>query len=224
MELILPKIVLFDADGTLFDNSKVVVEAYYTALQKYELPMKSKEFIASLMGKSTYETARSMDVPEDTLDKVDQYFWDYFGEYATRLESRPNIFPGTERVLKLLKSNEIRMGICTSNEAKSIELLVNKGSLSHFFDTIVGSEHTINKKPSADPLMYALKKLNFTEFERPDIWFVGDTEFDVMAAKELGVVSVGIPMDHTRKNLIASEPDLISDSMEAFYKLLQTLT
>jgi phosphoglycolate phosphatase-like HAD superfamily hydrolase len=158
-----PKIILFDLDGTLVDNLNVVVDVYYNFLVDSKLPLKSREFIATLAGKSTFDTGRSMGVPENMLSSVDQYFWDYFGKFVQELENSPNIFPGVPK--------------------------------------------------------HALYQMGFDLdiIDRQRIWFIGDTKYDVQAAKSAKITSIAIPQDHTKNGVLASSPDLITDSMESLY-------
>jgi phosphoglycolate phosphatase len=214
-----PKVILFDLDGTLVDNLEIVVDAYYNFLLDYKLPLKSRDFIATLAGRSTFETGRSLGVPENMLKNVDQYFWDYFGKFVRELKKAPNIFPGVPKLLKKANSNHVRMGICTSNEAKSARILMEKANLSSFFEVFVGSEDPTARKPSAEPIYYALDQMGFDleTIDRQSIWFIGDTKYDVQAAKSAKITSIAIPQDHTRDGVLASSPDLITDSMESLY-------
>ena len=173
------------------------------------------------MGKSTYETARSLDVPEDQLHLIDAYFWDYFGKYASDPVSIPAVFLKTKEVLKFLTDKGIKLGVVTSNQASSISELLEKAHLRKYFETVVGSEHTQEKKPSPDPLNFALKAMRYSEnIGKKEVWFVGDTEFDILAAHALGITGIGIAQEHTKPGLIRSKPEFIVDTMADFYDFL----
>ncbi len=218
-----PVVVLFDLDGTIVDSSHIVVDAYYNALVSNGFPTKDREFIATLAGRSTYDTARALGVPEGQLVKIDHYFWDYFGIYATELNQPPDLFPGTRKLIHKLVIAKIKIGICTSNKGKTAKVLLEKGNLLRHFTAIVGAEDLEKRKPSPEPIFHALEqmKIILNKKNKGKIWFVGDTRYDIEAAKAAGIVSIGIPQKYTKNDLVLAEPDLICNSMQDFMEFLE---
>lgn len=206
----LPEVVIFDLDGTLIENSLVVIEAYCTALYKYGYPEKSKEYIASLAGLSTNETAKFLGVDEVDWEKIDHYFWKYFEDYADDPNKMPILFEGVEKLLNFLEKKNIKMAVVTSNRAVIARKLLVKVNLIQYFDIIVGSEDVKNKKPSAEPIEMALKGIG-QNIE--NVWMIGDTSSDVGAARNANILSIAIPQPHTFQSVISSKPDILIDSI-----------
>lgn len=217
---ILPKVVLFDLDGTLIDSSEIVVDAYYNSLIEYNYPIKSRDFIAKLAGKSTFETARSMGIEEEDVRLIDQYFWDYFGNYSRDLDTKPVLFEGTTEFIEYLHKQDISLGLVTSNEASSAKILLEKAGLRQYFNAIVGKEDTEEKKPSAQPIEKVLERMNFSRQNQNhhEVWFIGDTKYDIEAAKNASIISVAIPQEHTYNTVIEAEPDYLVNSMKDLYQ------
>lgn len=216
-----PEIILFDMDGTIVDNSEVVADAYYYGMIELGYNPISREEIKKLFGRSTYETGRGMGIHEDDLNKIDLYFWKYFGAYAEKLQGRPKVYDSVPEILEIISSNGIKMGICTSNESKSARILMNKAGLSKYFSVYIGSEDLEERKPSPKPLLLALKKLGFDNSEEPDlknkVWFVGDTKYDVEAARNANILAIGISQESTADLMLSAEPDIIVDSITDLY-------
>lgn len=221
----LPEIILFDLDGTLLDNSETVVDAYYNALIEYGYPLKERSFIASLAGKSTHNTARDLDVSEEDLDKIDQYFWHYFRKFANNPETKSVVFDGVFDTLIYAKNHGIKMGIVTSNEAGIANKMLRKVDLLKYFDVVIGAEDVTNKKPHPEPVLLAFSRMdiNFDEMNKTSVWFIGDTSSDVGVAKNTGILDFAIPQPHTFSSVISSEPSYLLDSMLDFYKLLTSI-
>ncbi|MHA2276159.1 MAG: HAD family hydrolase [Candidatus Kariarchaeaceae archaeon] len=113
------------------------------------------------------------------------------------------------------------MGICTSNESKSARILMEKAGLNEYFDIYIGSEDLEERKPSPEPLFFALKRMkqrfSHNQDLRENIWFVGDTKYDVEAAQNANILSIGITHESTAEIMLSSNPDIIVDSISALY-------
>ena len=79
-------------------------------------------------------------------------------------------------------------------------------ALRDCFDVVVAYEDTERHKPDPEPVLAALEKLQATPAEAA---YVGDSPFDVRAAKAAGVfaVAVGWGGIHSDERLLDEEPD-----------------
>ena len=220
-----PKAVLFDLDGTLLDNSAVVVEAYYTGMKKLGYEPKDKKFIKTLLGRSTYNTGRGLGLKEEDLPAIDTHFWDFFGSYANTLKGSPVVYESIPEILKLFHERNIPMGICTSNQASSARILIQKAGLSSYISAYVGSEDLPERKPDPQPLQLLLSKLEIPipKNRNENLWFVGDTAPDVLAARNAGLKSIAVPDKVNLDSVKETNPDLLLDSMTQFFGLLRTI-
>ena len=217
----LPKIMYFDLDGTLFDNSEIVVDAYYSGMIGLGYMTKPRTFISTLNGKSTIETAKALGLKEQDWKNMDEWFWEFFGGYCAEVED-VELIPYTEEVLNHLKKNKVRLGIITSNSSKNADLLLKKAGFRDYFEIIVGKEDITKLKPNPDPILYALNEMNFKN-KSNEVWMVGDTIYDVQAAKNANVTSIGIPQNHTFDDVKNLKPDLFFETMKGFYKYIKFL-
>ena len=85
--------------------------------------------------------------------------------------------------------------------------------LEQFFDVVVGSDDTERHKPDPAPLAHALELLGAN---RDDAVYVGDSPFDIRAAKAAGMHSVAVTWGriHPRERLEAEEPDTVVETAE----------
>ena len=94
-----------------------------------------------------------------------------------------------EHVLETLRAEGRRLGIVTAKRRATVELAFSFLPLERFFDVVVGSDDTERHKPDPEPLLYALEQL---DAEPQQAAYVGDSPFDIRAAKAAGVHAVAV--------------------------------
>jgi len=100
-----------------------------------------------------------------------------------------------KEAIKLAHANGAKLGVVTTKTTRySIELLEYFG-LMQYFSVLIGSEDVKKHKPNPEPINKALKILNVT-FSN-NVYMIGDTCVDMLAAKRAGVVGVGVEFNYT---------------------------
>ena len=86
-------------------------------------------------------------------------------------------------------------------------------------DVVVAREDTERHKPEPDPLLLAVERLGGDAAEAA---YVGDSPFDIRAAKAAGVfaVAVGWGGIHPDERLLAEEPDAFVQTPEELLDVL----
>jgi pyrophosphatase PpaX len=122
-------------------------------------------------------------------------------------------------VLTRLKDEGRRLGVVTAKRRETVRLAFSYLPLERFFDVVVGSDDTERHKPDPQPLAHALDLLKAT---RDDAVYVGDSPFDIRAAKAAGMHSVAVTWGgiHPRERLEAEQPDAVVDSAEELLGVL----
>jgi pyrophosphatase PpaX len=121
--------------------------------------------------------------------------------------------PGIDRALERLHAEGRRLGVVTAKRRVTVELAFEHVPLGHLFEAVVGGDETTRHKPDPEPLLLAAERLGAS---LADIVYVGDSPFDVRAAKAAGMGSVAVTWGriHDRSRLEAEEPDAIVDTAE----------
>ncbi|HSO01715.1 MAG TPA: HAD-IA family hydrolase, partial [Gaiellaceae bacterium] len=85
--------------------------------------------------------------------------------------------------------------------------------IEHLFDVVVGSDDTERHKPDPAPIVHALELLGASP---DDAVYVGDSPFDIRAAKAAGVHAVAVTWGgiHPRERLEGEGPDAVVDTAE----------
>lgn len=180
------KAVVFDLDGTLLDTLCDIANAVNHLLRSHGLPERSISEIREYLGNGArYLIARSLPCQFD-----DETFEEYLAEYVeyynanSSVETKP--YDGVPELLGGLKARGIYTAI-VSNKPDGAVRELSRRYFGDLVDFAVGDRQDIARKPSADPVMYALKALGCHEAV-----FVGDSEVDVQTAKNAGLTCISL--------------------------------
>jgi pyrophosphatase PpaX len=194
-------VVLFDLDGTVVDSGEIILasmrHATRTVLAR-EIP--DEELLAAVGGPGLERQMHALD-PERVEELVHTY-----REHNEPLHAQLRCCPGMEDVLARLKDEGRRLGLVTAKRRRTVELAFGALPLRRLFDVVVCGDDTQRHKPDPDPILLALERLGAGPDEAA---YVGDSPFDVAAAKAAGVyaVAVGWGGIHADERLRAEQPD-----------------
>ena len=124
---------------------------------------------------------------------------------------------GMEDVLTRLKERGHRLGIVTAKRRRTVDLAFARLPIEHLFETVVGGDETERHKPDPAPLRLALERLGAPA---EDAAYVGDSPFDMQAAKAAGLYAIGVSWGriHTADSL--GDADVIVHSAEELLELV----
>jgi pyrophosphatase PpaX len=119
-------------------------------------------------------------------------------------------------VLQRLKDEGRRLGIVTAKRRSTVELAFAVLPLADYFDVVVAAEDAARHKPDPEPLLLALGRLGARQ---DDAAYVGDSPFDVAAAKAAGVFAVAVTWGgiHSRQSLSEEAPDAIIEAPKELF-------
>ena len=195
-------IVLFDLDGTLIDSGPIILASMQHAVRTVlgrEIPQ--EELGMTIGGQGIVAQMQAIDV-EHADDLLAAY-----KEHNDGLHQTLEAFDELVALLPGLKAEGRKLGIVTAKRHRTVTLALERfPALADAFDVVVGFEDTGRHKPDADPVLLAVERLAGTPAEAV---YIGDSPFDVGAAKAAGVyaVAVGWGGIHPDDRLLAEEPD-----------------
>jgi pyrophosphatase PpaX len=196
------RIVLFDLDGTLIDSGAIILASMQHAVRTVlgrEIP--PAELQMSIGGQGIVAQMTAIDP-----DHVDELL-DAYREHNDGLHETLEAFDELLALLPGLKAEGRLLGIVTAKRHRTVDLALDRfPALASAFDVVVGFEDTTAHKPDPEPVLLALEKLDGTSDEAV---YVGDSPFDIGAAKAAGVfaVAVGWGGIHPDERLLDEEPD-----------------
>jgi pyrophosphatase PpaX len=209
------RIVLFDLDGTLIDSGPIILASMEHAVRTVlgrEVPR--EELALTIGGQGIVAQMNAID--SEYADAL----LDAYKEHNDGLHETLEAFEDLLELLPRLKAEGRKLGIVTAKRHRTVGLALDRfPALASAFDVVVAHEDTERHKPDPDPVLLAVEKLGGTP---GDAVYVGDSPFDIAAAKAAGVfaVAVGWGGIHPDERLLAEEPDAFVDTPEELLRVL----
>ena len=179
--------IVFDLDGTLADTAADIREALVRALENEGLPPVDVKSVRLMIGGGprllVKRALHRLHVDTD-VSLVDRLTTAFHTEYVRQGNQLSSLFDGVEATLRTLHSAGIRVGLCSNKPDDLCRMLVRSFALDEYFDEILGSGGQLPKKPNPAPLLGVIERLGVTP---GDTLYVGDSETDVVTARNAGV-------------------------------------
>lgn len=209
------KAILFDLDGTLTDSGEGIINCAAMTLERFGLPVPSRDELRVFVGPPLHETFVKFGIPADRADEaVDIYRSRYvpIGAY----ENTP--YPGIREMLKTLNEQGYPLYVATSKpEEMSIKILEHF-DLAQYFTMICGATLDRSRGSKEAVIAHLLEQSG----EAGNMIMVGDTSFDVIGAKAHGIPTIGVGWGYGNvEDMIQAGAAAIANSVE---ELLEHLT
>jgi len=196
------RVVLFDLDGTLIDSGPIILASMQHATRTVlGREIAYEELAATVGGQGLVSQMRALD-PDRVEELVEVY-----KEHNDPLHETLEAFDDFLDLLPRLRDEGRRLGIVTAKRHRTVRLALDRfPELAEQFEVVVGYEDTERHKPEPDPVLLALDGLGAAPAEAA---YVGDSPFDIQAAKAAGTfaVAVGWGGIHADERLLEEEPD-----------------
>ncbi|HYA55511.1 MAG TPA: HAD family hydrolase [Nitrososphaerales archaeon] len=204
---------IFDIDGTLV-SFKFDAVGTRTALIG---ELKARGVDTSGLDLST-PTQKILDAAKARMPPVDGGYADYRSRAFDILDAfelqdiaSTKPFPGVKEALIDLKAEGVRLAVVTNSGRKAANRSLAIAGLQDLFEFVLTRNDTETMKPSPDGLLQAVSMLSL---RKDHVYYIGDTPYDVMAAKGAGVMSVSVATGSYAPDRLASEgPDYVISSI-----------
>jgi pyrophosphatase PpaX len=200
--------ILFDLDGTVVDSGAIILASLRHATRTVlgeTIP--DERLLATVGGSGLVSQMRDFDPARvDELVRV-------YTEHNAPLHAELVACVGMPELLQELKAQGRRLGIVTAKRRKTVQLAFDTVPIGHLFDVVVAGDETERQKPHPEPLLRALAQL---DADSGTAAYVGDSPFDMQAAKAGGLAAIAATWGriHDRERLEQAEPDHIVETTE----------
>ena len=213
-------VVLFDLDGTLLDTLDDLAAAVNVTLERHGFPPRTKaevrEFIGNGIAKLMERAVGAENAHRADMAKVLQDFRAYYFEHC---EERTAPYAGVLDVLSTLRDNGVRVGV-VSNKADFAVQKLCKAYFGDLVEAAIGENESEGrkKKPAPDTVWEAMRVLGAAA---ADVVYVGDSEVDILTAKNAGVDCVSVSWGMKEKDFLLENGATVL--VEAVENLLDVL-
>ena len=219
------KLLVFDLDGTLIDSAQDLCNSVNATLEKFGRPHLSDEVIATYIGNGALMLIRrsfaaddGREPGEELLAEAYQYFLDYYREhkldYTYAYEGVLEALDALHKVhdqLDVPRADLPRraMAVLTNKPVRPARAICEALGLAPYFLNIYGGNSFSTKKPDPEGLLTLMKEANARPEETA---MIGDSEVDVMTARNAGAWCIGCTFGLAPGSLEAIPPDILVDS------------
>jgi HAD superfamily hydrolase (TIGR01509 family) len=180
----LVKTVFLDIDGTLMDTNYLHIEAWALAFEEIgERPPRSR--IHHEVGKGSDKLIPEFVVDEQKAERVSELH----GENYAELQERGHPLPGAKELIASLVDRGYEVWLATSAKPEELEHHIQELGAEGKISGAVSSDEAEESKPAPDIFGVALERAGTAP---EDAVVVGDSIWDIEAAKEAGVRAAAV--------------------------------
>lgn len=217
-----PKLILFDLDGTLVDSIPDLAYSIDTMLEQFGMAPQGVEKVKLWVGNGAERLVRRalMDgADEEPNQRLFQQAFAIFSDiYAENTCRQSRLYPGVREGIDYLLQAGYMLGCVTNKRRRFTRPLLNALGLLSGFSVVVSGDSLAEKKPSPEPLLYAMQNLRVSA---EDALMVGDSINDVLAARAARMAIIGVRYGYNHGEDIAqAQPDYVIDSLAEIKGLL----
>ncbi len=174
--------VIFDADGTLLDTNYLHIAAWWEAFRERGYDIRCAD-VHQALGRGSSELVESViGQPDPSVIAAHSR---YYGPYLGRM--RP--LPGAADLLTATARLGLTVVLATSAKDEEVDLMLDALGARDAITTVVSSGAVERTKPEPDIVE---KALSDSGTDRTRAVMVGDSVWDVIAAKRAGLPCVGL--------------------------------
>jgi HAD superfamily hydrolase (TIGR01549 family) len=180
--------VIFDLDGTVVDSNDLHVEAWREAFREY-----GKDFPADELH---HQIGKGGDkyLPEFLSERELREFGKELEQFRADLFKRKYIervrpFPKVKELFERIRNDGKRIALASSGNETEVEHYVELAALGSLIESRTSKNDVAHSKPDPDVFTSALHLLHLPP---QDAVVIGDTPYDVQAAKKIELPTIGL--------------------------------
>lgn len=188
------KAVIFDLDGTLIDSMGVwaLIDIEYLGSRQIALPENLSKEIEGMQFRETAEYFKKRFKLEDDIETIIKTWNDMaYKKYCSEVELKK----GAKKYLEYLKSNNIKIGIATSNSKMLTRTVLESKGVYDLFDTISTADEGLKGKPAPD--IY-LKTCSDLRIKPEECLVFEDVPMGMLAGKNANMTVCAVYDEHSK--------------------------
>lgn len=216
------KAAIFDLDGTLLDTLDDLTDAVNATMEKFGYPSRSRGEVRMFVGNGV-ERLIELSLPADRPEirntpEFDEIVNCYRNYYAAHSEIKTAPYAGVIELIDRLEESGVRTAVVSNKPNGATVKLCGK-----YFAGVgtVGGEREaegIRRKPHPDMVLCAVKEMGL---EPEDCVYIGDSEVDVLTAKNAGMDCITVTWGFRDRDLLEKEGAvLFADTADEVYRLI----
>lgn len=212
--------VIFDLDGTLLNTLDDLTDSVNFALGEMGYPPHTADEVRMMVGNSVIYLIEQA-LPKGT-DKVtfDRCLATFEAHYKTNMRNKTAPYDGVMQMLDKLSTAGYKLAVVSNKPDVFTKELVSE-LFGQYISIAIGRSEDMPRKPAPDTVWHALDLL---QSRRENAVYVGDSEVDVLTAKNSGMPCVGCLWGfRDRETLESAGAEYIISSPDELVNLIKTI-
>ena len=208
--------ILFDLDGTLLDTMDDLADAANATLAHFGYPQRSTPEVRSFIGNGAERLIR-LSLPESADDRVLREALAFFQSYyPAHAQAKTKPYDGILEALEEIKK-EFPIAVVSNKPDIAVKPLCRDFFGAELF--AIGESSACPRKPAPDMVYQAMKAIG-----ADSCIYVGDSEVDVLTAKNAGVPCLTVLWGFRSKDaLVAAGADHFCETPADLLKTLKEM-
>ncbi|HKK96681.1 MAG TPA: HAD-IA family hydrolase [Marivita sp.] len=201
--------VIFDLDGTLADTSGDLIAAANHCFDGMGLATRLDPVAdagTALRGGRAMLTLGLERAGQYSAETVDRWYTELLSAYGDAIDVHTVLYPGAMDAVDALKSEGMRVGICTNKPEGLAHTLLTRLGIRDAFGSLIGADTLSTRKPDAAPYVASVEQAGGAVAQS---CLIGDTATDRNTAKAAGVPCVLVGFGPSGGDMAALEPEAI---------------
>ncbi len=210
--------VVFDFDGTVADTAQGIFESVQYALQKMELPPAKIETLRRFIGPPLpYSFQEYIGLSQTDAQRAVLY---YRENYGTVGKYKLYFYNGIPELLRTLRKSGVYTCLASAKPDRFIQQILDHFDARSWFDCAEGMPMQEQSADKSGVIRDVVDRVGASLDER--VLMVGDTKFDILGAKELGIAGLGVLYGYgTAEELKQSGADYIVQTPEEIGRIVK---
>ena len=193
------ELIIFDLDGTLINSIPDLTDALNHTASLFERKGFTEADITKMVGagvskliERAFETTKG----ENLFDEVFGVFLEYYNKHHSRLSY---LYDGVEKELSRLHKSGKKLAILSNKLDRFTKQIAKDFGIEKHFSIVLGATDELKPKPSGEAINFILEKLGIS---KEMALMVGDSQPDIMAAKDAGIDCVAVTYGYRPEEIL----------------------
>jgi len=210
------KLLLFDFDGTIADNSDGILNCVKYSLGKLGKEVPDAETLRKFIGPSLYFSYNEFIEKND--ENAHKFVEGYRERYAPIGTTEVRLYPRVKEMLTALENDGYVLAVVSGKPRSFVMKISESLGIFNLFSAYFAPELADHSSDKSHRVIEAMEHFGF---DRADTLMIGDTKWDVEAAKGAGVDSLAVTYGFgTVEELRAAGETLLADSVPGIYETI----